>query len=163
MGGTRTAYQCPVHAEAVSKLLKRPPGWSYAMNREFGHEKTGGNKWHAKTKEDPNSAKILMFAELQGANISGRDYAPIDASSYIKAGAPLSDAVLDYDTESIGFNHKIGSRGFAGHVAFTDGHVEKLFYPKSGGGGLSLLKLTEALCKGHEISYDGRGYKDLQQ
>ena len=162
MGGAGSAYQCPVHAEAVRKLLKRPPGWSYVMNKRFGYDDNDNRKYSI-NKDEANSAKLLMFAELQGANITGRDYAPIDATSYIKAGVPLADAVLDYKTENIGFNHKVGERGFAGHVAFTDGHVEKMFYPKSSGGGLSLQKLTEALCLGHEITFNGKSYTDLQQ
>lgn len=165
MSGSRTAYQCPVHAEAARKLLGHMPGWSYVMNRDFGcalDSDASNYKWRGYTKDKSNASKLLMFAELQGADITAQGYEPIKAASYLKAGVPLADAILDYKNETIGFNHKIGTRGFTGHVAFTDGHVEKLFYPRSGSG-LSLLKLTEALCKGHEISYDGKGYKDLQQ
>ena len=159
MGGARSAYQCPVHAAAVQKVLKRSPGWSYAMNKRFGHD-DGNNNHFAINKDTSNASRLLMFAELQGVDFSAPGYEPIKAD--LKAGVPFADAVLDYKDEKIGFNHKLSSRGITGHVAFTDGHVEKLFYPRSGSG-LSLLKLTEALCLGHEISYDGKGYTDLQQ
>ena len=131
------------------------------MNRDFGYDNKE-HKWWGKTKDMSNASKVLMFSELQGADIDEKDYAPIKASSYIKAGVPLADAILDYKTENIGFNHKTSKRGVSGHVAFADGHVERLFYPRSGSG-LSLQKLTEALCLGHEVSYDGKGYTDLQQ
>ena len=102
-----------------------------------------------------------MFAELQGADVREPGCDPINASSYLKASGRQGDAVLRYDAgESIGFNHKTGKRGCSGHVAFADGHVERLAYPRSGSG-LSLKDLTEKLCRGHEITYDGKGYADL--
>ena len=114
------------------------------------------------TKDVANASRILMFAELQGVDIDENGYDPIKAKGYLNAGAPLADGVLDYKTESMGFNHKTSKRGVSGHAAFADGHVERFFYPRSGSG-LSLQKLTEALCKGHEVSFDGKGYTDLQQ
>ena len=99
-----------------------------------------------------------MFAELQGADFDAPGYTAIKAD--LKAGVPKGDAILQYDkNENIGFNHKLGKRGITGHVAFTDGHVERLFYPKSSG---SVPILTKALCLGHEVSFDGREYVDLQ-
>ena len=166
LSGSRASYLCPVHSEAARKLIGHMPGWSYAMNQDFGYEDTADKnhkeRFWGKKKDEANSSRLLMFAELQGADIKAPGYEEIKAASYLKAGVPLADAILDYKKENIGFNHKIGKRGFTGHVAFTDGHVEKLFYPKSSGG-ISLQKLTEALCLGHEISYDGKGYKDLNQ
>ena len=162
MGGARTAYQCPIHAEAMRKYHKRSPGWSYAMNMRFGYDKEG-YKHYAINKEVSDASRLLMFAELQGAVIDvpgcvlqiGKD----ELKNRLKEGAPKADAVLDYTTEVIGFNHKLGTRGMSGHVAFTDGHIEKLLCPKSG----SLNDLTEALCLGHEISYDGKAYEDRQR
>lgn len=163
MGESRAAYHCPVHADAVRKAIGRMPGWSYVMNKEFGYELNNGNHdWWGKTKEMSNAAKTLIFAELQGADIKEPGYDPIDASGYIRAGVPLADGMLDHNNETIGFNHKASKRGISGHVAFADGHVEKIFYPKSGAG-ISLRDLTKALCAGHELSYDGRGYTDLQK
>jgi prepilin-type N-terminal cleavage/methylation domain-containing protein len=161
MGGARTAYQCPVHAEAARKLLKHQPGWSYVMNKRFGNDEDDYRKYSI-NKDVANASRLLMFAELQGANFKAPGYDEINATSFLKADVPAADAILDFTKENIRFNHKVGKRGITGHAAFTDGHVEKLFYPKSGGG-ISLLKLTEALCKGHEISYDGKGYTDLNQ
>ena len=180
MNRNREAYQCPVHADAVRKETGRMPGWSYVMNRWFGCEDAVHNKnknWWGQSKDSLSTpkggkpgnstvrreaSKMLMFAELQGADFGQSGYDSINAKSYLKASVPLADAVLDHcNGESIGFNHKTSKRGISGHVAFVDGHVERLFYPRSGSG-LSLQALTMALCNGHEISYDGRGYTDLQ-
>jgi prepilin-type N-terminal cleavage/methylation domain-containing protein/prepilin-type processing-associated H-X9-DG protein len=173
MNANRSSYQCPVHAAAAKKANGKPPGWSYAMNCEFGYQKKGKssnqNMHFSKTVDGKTRAaeKLLMFAELQGADIDipGCDKVSAD----LKAGPPKGDAVLEYvgaypgaTAEKIGFNHKLGARGYFGNVAFADGHVDKLLYPKSGKG-ISLEDLTKALCCGHEISFNGSGYEDLEK
>ena len=176
MKADRSAYQCPVHSEAVRKATGTPPGWSYAMNQVFGYQdsKRNGQWWGQnlqstiaikrrdyKTERRCSPEKVLMFAELQGADIREPGCDPLDASKYLKASGRLGDAVLRYDAgECIGFNHKTSKRGYSGHVAFADGHVERLAYPRSGAG-LSIKDLTEKLCRGHEITFDGKGYVDL--
>lgn len=163
MGTSREAYQCPIHAEAVRKERGHMPGWSYIMNQDFGYDRGGKHTWWAKTKDSlPNASRLLMFAELQGVDINESGYDKIDAKKFLNAGGELADARLDYTKETIGFNHKVGKRGYSGHVAFADGHVERLAYPRSGSG-MSLADLTKALCAGHEISFDGKGYTDLQK
>ena len=136
------------------------------MNRWFGSIDFWGMsknslKFNDKTR-DP--ARLLMFAELQAIsiNVPGCDEIDIESRGDLKADPPAADAVLDYTKgETIGFNHKTGNRGVTGHVAFTDGHVEKIQYPRSGSE-LNPLALTKALCLGHEISLIKGGYKDLQ-
>lgn len=68
--------------------------------------------------------------------------------------------------ETIGANHVQGKNLFA-HVAFADGHVEKLRIPFSGtikhpqvdeG---QLLSLTSWLCAGKDISFDGKQYRRM--
>ena len=175
MKADRSSYQCPVHAEAVRKATGTPPGWSYAMNQVFGYQddKRNGTWWGQshqssvvikrkdyKSERHCSPEKVLMFAELQCADINEPGYDRIDASKFLKASGEMGDPVLKYsDGETIGFNHKVGKRGYSGHVAFADGHVERLAYPRSGSG-LSLKDLTEKLCRGHEITYDGKGYAD---
>ena len=175
MGANRTAYQCPVHSEAALKINHQRPGWSYVMNKEFGNDDDEHRFWQnidsitiAENKNSArtarNASKVLMFAELQAVKIN--DAGRVDKNnpydeSRIKAGGEMADAVLDYEKESIGFNHQIGNQRIAGHVAFADGHVARLTYATTG---LSMMKLTEALCKGHEVSYTtSQGYRDLQQ
>jgi len=174
MGANRTAYQCPVHAEAVrnafkgDKSRKGIPGWSYVMNRWFGYsydrcwgQKKNDLSINGKTRD---AARLLMFAELQAISINLPNCNEIDIKSRgdLKADPPASDAILDYTKgETIGFNHKTGNRGVTGHVAFADGHVEKIQYPRSDSQ-LNPLALTKALCLGHEITLIKGGYKDLQ-
>ena len=78
----------------------------------------------------------------------------------LNSGGTQADGVLDYDTESIGFNHKIGKGRYAAHVAFADGHVERLHNPLSG---LDTRELTKALCRGHDLRFNGKAYEDLQR
>lgn len=175
---SRETYLCPVHASAARKANGRTPGWSYVMNCWFGYEKGSKDKdskqnfwgqtadglWTPKGGTGGNvtrdASRLLMFAELQGADFDAPGYTAIKANTYLKAGVPGGDAILEYEKgENIGFNHKLSNRGITGHVAFTDGHVERLFYPKSGG---SVPVLTKALCLGHEVSFDGKEYVDLQ-
>lgn len=170
MGSNRSAYQCPVHAEAARKANGALPGWSYAMNREFGYDKPDNDdrKWWGQTKtsisiggKTRSPDKVLMFAELQGADIKMRGYDSIEASPFLKGGAPYADGRLDYDQEDIGFNHQASTKGYSANIAFADGHVDKLLYPRSGSG-ISVRKLTEALCRGHEITFSNGGYTDQQ-
>ena len=175
MKENRSAYQCPIHFEAVRKATGTPPGWSYVMNCEFGREDTkrNGSFWGQtqtsisiprkdyKSSRTCHAEKVLMFAELQGADVNEPGCDPIQAASYLKASGRQADGMLEYDKgECIGFNHKTSKRGYSGHVAFADGHVERLAYPKSGSG-LSIKDLTEKLCRGHELTFDGKGYADL--
>ena len=148
--GSRKTYQCPIHAEACRKANGRLPGWSYVMNREFGYDNSSGNdkatgfqglriasKLEIGGKaRDPS--RVLMFAELQGADIDDTVNG-VKIHAELNASGTKADGVLDYDNESIGFNHKIGRGRYAAHVAFTDGHVERLHNPISG---ISRLKLT---------------------
>ena len=67
----------------------------------------------------------------------------------------------------IGFNHPNGKRGLFAHVAFADGHVEKLAIPAGPGDGKwtvaigrsELEDLTEWLCKGEDVFFDGAKYE----
>ena len=175
--GSRTTYQCPVHAEAFRKAFGRLPGWSYVMNREFGYDKSDSNSKNTtqkffgltmsgislynsslkkNTPRDPS--RVLMFAEMQGANIDDKVNG-VKITADLSAGGTQADGVLDYDTESIGFNHKIGRGRYTAHVAFADGHVERLHNPVNN----QTKELTKALCRGHELRFNGKTYEDLQR
>ncbi len=170
--GARKTYQCPIHAEACRKAFGRLPGWSYVMNREFGYDRGDSND-----KKNPRSffglklgseiklgdkvrdpSRLLMFAELQGVNIDDKVNG-VQIRADLNAGGTQADGVLDYDSESIGFNHKIGRGRYTAHVAFTDGHVERLHNPVNN----QTKELTKALCRGHELRFNGKTYEDLQR
>ena len=173
MHESSSGYLCPIHSAAVRKATKNLPGWSYVMNREFGYQdKRRNGTWWGQSlnsmsirKSDggefkPDHSKVLMFAELQGIEIDLAGYDHVKPN--LTARNTKADAVLDYeDNESIGFNHKTDKRKISGHAAFADGHVERIHCPKSGSS-LNRLKLTRALCRGHEVIYNGKtgGYED---
>ena len=83
-----------------------------------------------------------------------------------------NDGTLQYskNDEIIGFNHPNGKRGLSAHVAFADGHVEKLSIPAapSGSGwtvklGLNDLKdLTKWLCEGKDVTFNGKRYEVME-
>lgn len=160
MGGARSSYVCPVHAALCSKRNARQPGWSYVMNQAFGFDSNYGsgpvmNMGTKSLSDIVNGDRLLLFAEIQG-----RDDADRGLVANTDGSGTGGDSVLQYfQNEVIGFNHET-SRGLAGHVAFADGHVETLRYPT---GGLSLTELTKALCEGHELRFNGKGFEDLSQ
>ncbi len=166
---SQNVYMCPIHAAAVRDKTGKYPGWSYVMNRDFGMKDHGGGGWFGQTLSSisieghsRDHSKVLMFAELQGIDITKKDgdYSPVRAN--LRPGMDEADAILDYKkNESIGFNHKVDKRKVCGHVAFADCHVEKFNCPKSSSS-LNREDLTKKLCRGHEISSDGQGkYTDL--
>lgn len=165
-GQSYKAYQCPVHAAACLKANGNNPGWSYVMNQEFGYNPdpakprrwTGQQHSSFKTSDgitDPG--KVLLFAELQGLTIAD-DKAGVNITPNLSASGTEADCMLEYaKNEAIGFNHKMSNGKYVAHVAFADGHVEKLIHPSSG---LSIAEITKKLCQGHELSFNGRSYED---
>lgn len=166
VGCSRQVYQCPIHAAACRKANGgRNPGWSYVMNRWFGAADMETEAWYAlrmngirfKVNEtdgdkDRPADKVLMFAEIQGLDIPS-----LNITAETGKDKQMADAVLDDRKESIGFNHKSGRR-YTAHVAFADGHVEKLMNPLND----DRQKLTKYLCRGHSINFDGRNYTTEQ-
>ncbi len=59
----------------------------------------------------------------------------------------------------MGVNHK-GGRHYFAHVAFADGHVEKLRVPMNGKvpDTSGFAELTSWLCAGYDVSFDGSKY-----
>ena len=175
VGKNHDVYICPSHALCRSKKSMKEPQWSYAMNMKFGYDYSRGEKCTGTTGSKSNYAygkmeradRVLMFAELP----------TVDPST----GEPLSDGSLDEcdcvlhysmtvdgntyggswkgKTETIGFNHKLGKRGRCGHIAFADGHVEKVVWGKNSEGGLKPEELTVLLCEGVDVAFDGSQWK----
>ena len=165
-------YRCPIHTREFEKQNKRPPGWSFMMNQEFGYDRNDG-KWssfhgssiHGKItvatgssgKRDDGSAsrghdKVLMFAEIQGVEVN--DSKNNISLKPVTSGVE-SDAVLEYTKEDMGFNHKIGRNKYGGNVAFADGHVDTITMPVK----MKIRDLTRYLCQGYDVPHDGSSYK----
>ena len=187
VNGNREVYVCPDHARVAGKK-GLTVNWSYVMSAYFGYDWSNGSKatgivGQSKDRVSLNSSRLdrtLLFAELP---FNDHDFggAQID-TSFDTAADTSNDCVLQYKAsgidgetfnkqwagtaESIAFNHKSGKRWCA-HVAFADGHTEKLLLP-NGGGGLNREQLTALLCGdddrggGKDIAFDGNGYSKLK-
>jgi len=121
---------------------------------------------------DPS--KVLLFAELpfieqqgvQTANISkGTDDDLDTALQYSAEEADSSfnkahNCAASGAGEAIGFNHKSGKHGdYMAHVAFADGHVEKI---PLRGSAADIKKLTSILCMGYGYTVDASTYEKAE-
>ena len=157
-------FVCPLHRK---RMRKENPLWSYVMNQKFGYDTSQGSKANiAPTRREyghlGRADRMLLFAELQ---FLPNDIVQVsaDASAGLK-----NDCTLQYDKdEIIGFNHANGKRGLFAHLAFADGHVEKLSIPATPKGkgwavklGQNDLKdLTKWLCEGKDVTFNGKRYE----
>ncbi len=144
------------------------------MNAEFGYDYTQGKKgagggdigYASLGRAD----RMLMFAELPlydpltGKDISGGgdDYQKDSALQYKgTVGGETYGTLWKGKPESIGFVHKTNNGRFCGHVAFADGHVEKILGPK-GAGTITIEQLTILLCEGKDYVFNGKGYEEVK-
>lgn len=166
LGGNASVYVCPLHAKRKVELN---PLFSYVMNSFFAwdtfkgsdgflHGEVGSITYGRLKRAD----RRLLFAEIQFME---------DAKFNLSLPVPedtageLTDCVLQHrgdkyagTPESIGFNHKSG-KTYHAHVAFADGHVEKLTYPKKGLSQTEAQELTEWLCEAIDYNFDGSRYE----
>jgi len=174
------SYVCPSHYKTLVDQNQKPqagPWWSYVMNGYFGYQaarKVGGRAGAIRGFAGVSAPdRMLLFAEMQFLNKFNNESFKVDTST----SGDGTDAVLQFDdsktswatsksnplhataAEHIGFNHIVGKRELAAHVAWADGHVSKIMLPKSGTSETELKKLTAWLCLGMEVSYNGRAYE----
>ena len=153
VGQNRETYVCPSHAIRARKH-SATARFSYAMSAYFGYDWTQGSKAatsiHSGFITMNNTTRLdrkLLFAELPfaipGASDSANEVAE-DAAYSSADDSQLVDCTLQYKAsvngksyhsdwggtaEAIAFNHRSGKR-YCAHVAFADGHVEKMLLPK---------------------------------
>jgi len=164
INGNAANYVCPLHLK-YAKQKKVEPVWSYVMNSFFGWDDTKGSraKLHHATGARSfttlkNPDRRLLFAELP---FNEDNKTQENSCSFSTAAGIALDPTLQYEeNEVIGFNHKDGKKWYA-HVCFADGHTEKLELPK-GAGLAQIRKLTEWLCEGKDVSYNGSSYEELK-
>lgn len=174
-GRNRTLYTCPEHVRLRKNMMKAAPYFSYVMNAKFGWDYTMGQgsvdgtpdiEYEIGFGDLPTADKTLLFAELPDASTGGDDpeksiYRADCTLQYLDvktSGNTGSDrmAVQAGYAESIGFLHKVGKRKCA-HVAFADGHTEKIVWME---GGVDQKTLTAYLCKGWDVtSSAGSGWQ----
>lgn len=172
VGRNRETFLCPNHIRTKRKS-STPPLWSYLMNAYFGWNTTGkaksSNHYGIEYGALHRADRLLLFAEVPFAGLG--KWFPEGSS-----GNEDSDAVLQFaidkscgsrglhtksGTECMGFNHKSG-RGYAAHVAFADGHCEKLLAPKTVTES-EIRALTTWLCQGVDVSFDGKKFHKMEQ
>lgn len=176
VSGSRETYVCPEHAKHVGTGVQ--VNWSYLMNAAFGWGKVNrpkANNDSGRTEYGTlaRSDKTLLFSEVPFMNFNS--WQPEGTAS-----STDTDAILQYgedgldkndtggyssanSSEEIGVNHKSG-RNYCAHVAFADGHVEKLRVPMSGKkpDTSGFVKLTNWLCVGYDVSFDGNRYNRVK-
>ena len=156
-------YLCPSH---VNKMKRLNPNWSYVMNAFFewtprpGTDIFDASDYGEEYGRLKRADRILLFAEIPFAGIG------VEAKEETGPGEDC-DCVLQYKgsrnssaNETIGFNHKVGKLTSA-NICFADGHVEKLTYPAQGLSESELQDLTQWLCEGTDVSFDGKKYQKL--
>ncbi|MBP5285935.1 MAG: prepilin-type N-terminal cleavage/methylation domain-containing protein [Kiritimatiellae bacterium] len=174
----RGVFVCP------TKTGKKAPMWSYAMNEMFGWDSSGGevdptmlmippkkipgvamgayNREFGKMRMQPPSMdRILLFAEIPDGLCWTVFYSGSGADTLVDCTLQFSQ-YSHVEREYIGFNHKSSGSQYVGHVAFCDGHVEKLLWrqnvPKE-----NLQDFTRYLCTGADVSFNGSKYIDTYE
>ena len=167
----RNTFTCPAHVKACGKDTK--PVWSYLMNSKFAHQKFG--KLY-------RADKVLLFSEIpfktwhtswlpEGTGTGTDDdavlqYTDVDSSSSSAGGG--GENTGGGKGETIGANHLNGKTLYA-HVAFADGHCEKLVIPHTGSKNnlkiedSTLKELTSWLCTGTDVSFNGKKYDKMDK
>ncbi|MBO5751597.1 MAG: type II secretion system protein [Kiritimatiellae bacterium] len=178
----RETYLCPEHARAArsGKTGGARPNWSYLMNAYFGYDKQGRAAGSATAGREQygnldKADKRLLFSEVpfMGYNMWQPEgtAATTDNDAILQYGAQGVDdggRASRYKgggstSEEIGVNHLNGREAVA-HVAFADGHVEKLRVPMNGKrpDTSSFAELTSWLCCGYDVSFDGKSYNRIR-
>lgn len=174
----RQTYVCPSHAKKMGK--RTPPVWSYVMNGYFGWDTSKGSAsysisggGHTEYGRLDRADRRLLFAEVPFMGYSswqpegtGGTEDTDGILQYAKGDLTGSEAPQAPGNETIGCNHINGKNLFA-HVAYADGHVEKLRIPFSGSikrpsvDDGQLRSLTTWLCAGKDVSFDGKRYQKI--
>jgi len=160
VGGNQNTYICPLHVKKCPQGVK--PQWSYLMSAYFNWDKSG-----VPAVYDPRidygrldrADKVLLFSEVPFSGYNTWQPEGDGASTD-------TDAILQYKgnggTEQLGVNHTKGRNAFA-HVAFADGHVEKLRVPTVNGkpNTSQMDQLAEWLAVGKDVSFSGKSYSKM--
>ena len=189
MSGQLGAYVCPAHTKYCKQKKYPMPSWSYAMNSYFGWDngsvaadieigrRSYGNGYVSfnyttapKSRKRPLE-KVLLFAEIPYMENG------VQTPECSTAAGKENDAILQYPPSSeenkkankagdgageiIGFNHKSG-KFYSAHVAFADGHCEKLLLPNRASAD-NLKDLTTWLCTGVEYTFNGSQYEKVSE
>lgn len=151
LSGNTSCYVCPLH-----KKLFPSVNWSYFMPDPGW--KTDEEIEPNPLKSGANNDRKLLFGEIPFVKGSPGDWFPSG-----EAVTKETDAALQVDgdnPENIGANHKVG-KDWVAHVAFMDGHVEKIRIPKTMTGA-DLRALSKLLVAGKDITFTGSKYEEFR-
>ena len=175
VSGNRNTYVCPLHAKKGGKTGVQP-NWSYLMNAYFSWDRNGRS-----FTDDPRTEyghlsradKRLLFSEVPFSGFNTWEPEGTGGSTDTDAILQYSASGIDSGTsgkssggggiEQLGVNHKKGREAFA-HVAFADGHVEKLRIPvKNGKPDTSqMAELASWLAVGYDCAYNEGSYRRVK-
>lgn len=148
------SYVCPRHIKKMPSDNR--PAWSYVMNGRLGYDASEGSDYYLGTYQGVEKTKVKAHSTLLFAELQWEDYTE-EKPDFSSGSGFKNDCTLQYSSEDggevIGFNHKAG-KDIVAHVAFADGHVDVIYYPKKGLSKSELEELTELLCKG--VDYEIR-------
>ena len=170
-GRNSKLYTCPAHVRIRREAGRKAPLWSYVMNAYFKYDYSQGSKAVA-TGSNPGrlygslkrADRTLMFAELPVYDPDSRmmleDQSGAEADCTLQYKASINgkqyNSSWNGKAESIGFVHKAGKKDYCAHVAFADGHTEKLVYSSAG---IKKEELTAILCEGLDVAFGKNGYQ----
>lgn len=180
-GANTEVYRCPTFTKNFIEKKGRQPLFSYAMNAgksyEYGFCATDSfdyQSWHeslpllVKFGEYNRADRMIMFAEIpirescQYDPLAQKETCDCALEVNMKIGGKqYGNSLIKSRTEAIGFVHKDSRNRYYGHVAFADGHVEKLMAPPARG--LKEDALTAHLCRGDDCAYETGGYRLVAQ
>lgn len=177
----RATYVCSLHRQTMRRQ-GLSPNWSYLMNAYFGWDTSEGARAvsrgsHTDFGKLQRADRILLFSEVPfmgysswqpegSAGSKDTDGVLQFATTGLSSGDKGANASGD-GTETIGANHMVGKKLYA-HVAFADGHCEKLQIPYSGSPKSPqveenvLKQLTAWLCVGYDVGLSGKQYQKLE-
>ena len=161
VAANQNTYLCPLHAKKCPQGVK--PQWSYVMSARFGWDSSGRSitgdpriEYGTLSRAD----RVLLFAEIPFSGYNTWQPEGEGASTD-------TDAILQYKTaggtEQLGVNHTKGRDAFT-HVAFADGHVEKLRVPTNNGrpDTSQMDVLAQWLATGTDVSFKDNTYRELK-
>lgn len=156
VNGNYDIYRCPTH---LVKMKKENPAWSYVMNANLGWADILTGIAPPSPAFESTNDRRLLFAELPFLGTEGETPDTSESPGF-KNDCTLQFSGCGTEAEYIGFNHRSSRRMMCAHVAFCDGHVEKLVWPvEKGLTKAEVVQLTRWLCTGKSISFNGKKYE----
>jgi prepilin-type N-terminal cleavage/methylation domain-containing protein/prepilin-type processing-associated H-X9-DG protein len=180
-GANTEVYRCPTFTKNFIEKKGRQPLFSYAMNAGKSYEcgfyansSFDYQSWHPSLPllvhcgSYYRADRMIMFADIpirercQYDHLAQKETCDCALEVNMKIGGrQYGNSSIKSRTEAIGFVHKDSRNRYYGHIAFADGHVERLMAPPNRG--LKEDALTAHLCKGEDCAYEADGYRLVAQ